>query len=66
MNPEPNDASRPAGPDRASEERSPADSGPLMLHAADLFKTGPEILIEHNGDIYRLRLTGRGKLILNK
>lgn len=31
-----------------------------------LFKGAREIEIEHNGEIYRLRITRQGKLILNK
>jgi hemin uptake protein HemP len=32
----------------------------------ELLKGGRELLIEHAGQIYRLRLTRHGKLILNK
>jgi len=32
----------------------------------DLFKEHTEIVIEHNGDEYRLRITSNGKLILTK
>lgn len=32
----------------------------------DLFNGSREIEIEHNGEIYRLRITRQGKLILNK
>lgn len=32
----------------------------------DLFQGGHELLIEHHGEVYRLRLTKTGKLILNK
>lgn len=31
-----------------------------------LFAGATEILIQHNGDTYRLRITRNGKLILNK
>jgi hemin uptake protein HemP len=31
-----------------------------------LFKGTREIEIEHNGEVYRLRITRQGKLILNK
>jgi hemin uptake protein HemP len=36
------------------------------LHSTELFGTAREIVIEHAGDEYRLRLTRQGKLILTK
>ena len=36
------------------------------LHSEELFGTAREIVIEHAGDEYRLRLTRQGKLILTK
>jgi hemin uptake protein HemP len=36
------------------------------LKSQDLFKGGHEIVIEHHGAEYRLRLTRNDKLILNK
>ncbi|HEY0981777.1 hemin uptake protein HemP [Schlesneria sp.] len=33
---------------------------------ADLSRAGREVLIEHEGQMYRLRTTRNGKLILNK
>jgi hemin uptake protein HemP len=36
------------------------------LDSKDLFGTAREIVIEHAGDEYRLRLTRQGKLILTK
>jgi hemin uptake protein HemP len=36
------------------------------LHSSELFGTAREIVIEHAGDEYRLRLTRQGKLILTK
>ena len=33
---------------------------------ADLSRAGTEVLIEHEGQTYRLRTTRNGKLILNK
>ncbi len=32
----------------------------------DLFESGNELQIEHRGEIYTLRLTSKGKLILTK
>jgi len=34
------------------------------LHSTELFSTGREVVIEHAGEEYRLRLTRQGKLIL--
>ncbi|MDI1279149.1 hemin uptake protein HemP [Methylobacter sp.] len=36
------------------------------LNSAELFGTGNEVVIEHAGEEYRLRLTRQGKLILTK
>ena len=36
------------------------------LNSAELFGTGHEVVIEHAGEEYRLRLTRQGKLILTK
>jgi hemin uptake protein HemP len=36
------------------------------LHTEQLFQNGRELVIEHRGEEYRLRLTRNDKLILNK
>ncbi|MDP2097733.1 MAG: hemin uptake protein HemP [Methylobacter sp.] len=36
------------------------------LNSTELFGTGREVVIEHAGEEYRLRLTRQGKLILTK
>lgn len=36
------------------------------LNSADLFGAAREVVIEHAGEEYRLRLTRQGKLILTK
>ncbi|MGB0956258.1 MAG: hemin uptake protein HemP [Panacagrimonas sp.] len=36
------------------------------LHSDQLFAHGNELIIEHRGEEYRLRLTRNDKLILNK
>ena len=36
------------------------------LRSAELFGTAREVVIEHAGEEYRLRLTRQGKLILTK
>jgi hemin uptake protein HemP len=47
----------------------PADSrheSPGTVNSRDLLQGGRELLIDHAGEIYRLRLTRNGKLILHK
>ncbi len=38
----------------------------LRLNSTELFGTAQEVIIEHAGEEYRLRLTRQGKLILTK
>ncbi|MEZ5647773.1 MAG: hemin uptake protein HemP [Alphaproteobacteria bacterium] len=40
--------------------------GQLRLNSRSLFASNREVIIEHEGSDYRLRLTGNGKLILTK
>jgi hemin uptake protein HemP len=37
-----------------------------ILESRDLFRGQTEILISHEGAIYRMKITRQGKLILNK
>jgi hemin uptake protein HemP len=58
-------------PLREAEVRSPAGEnsrGPAipLFRSQDLFGRGREILIEHGGFFYRLRVTHSNKLILTK
>jgi hemin uptake protein HemP len=59
-------------PLRIAEFRSPGGqdsaAGPAipLLRSRDLFGRAREILIEHDGSYYRLRLTHSNKLILTK
>ncbi|WP_417851023.1 hemin uptake protein HemP [Thalassoglobus sp.] len=46
------------------EQKLPCANG--VYNSCDLFKERTEITICHNGECYRLRLTRKGKLILNK
>ena len=36
------------------------------IRSEDLFQKAQEVIIEHEGEIYRLRITRNGKLILTK
>lgn len=44
----------------------PAGRAPRRLHSQDLLGQDRELEIEHAGQLYRLRLTQLGKLILTK
>lgn len=46
--------------------RSGGDATIPILSSRDLMRGGREILIEHDGQHYRLRRTRQGKLILTK
>lgn len=48
--------------------RPPVSSRPQLprLRSEDLFRSSQELIIEHQGQEYRLRLTRNDKLILNK
>ena len=56
-------------PDQSAprEESAPAQHDrPVIVDARELLRGGREIWIEHDGVRYRLRLTRRNKLILQK
>ena len=59
-----------SGPDEPEEQASqllaPGSQASLKYTTGDLFKGLNEILIEHRGAKYRLRITKSGGLILNK
>jgi hemin uptake protein HemP len=45
---------------------TPAPSTRRMVKSSDLLAGRKELLIEHNGGVYSLRETSKGKLILTK
>ena len=49
---------RPTPPDSASEEQ--------VVDSRDLLRGKRELQISHEGEVYRLRVTRNGRLILNK
>ena len=61
--PNPNDGNK--GPKFASVNMD-AKSLPKIISFESLSRCGDEIWIENNGQIYRLRRTKQGKLILTK
>lgn len=44
----------------------PKQPGPRQLKVSELMAGDREVLLEHEGQIYHLRLTANGKLILTK
>jgi hemin uptake protein HemP len=71
----PDTAPPPARPEPSAMARTPAGArsdpptimtAPRRLHSRDLLGQGRELEIEHAGQLYRLRLTQLGKLILTK
>lgn len=44
----------------------PPKAAPRRLHSRELLADAQEVIIEHEGDDYRLRCTSKGKLILTK
>lgn len=58
------DPSPAASPLTLEHERRNGQPG--VIRAERLFRGGQEILIDHQGETYRLRITKNGKLILTK
>jgi hemin uptake protein HemP len=56
--------------DAGQNTRSPSAAGSpsprRQIRSDDLFVGGREVLIEHAGELYSLRQTSKGKLILTK
>lgn len=50
-----------AKPPRAGKDDAERDP---RVHSRDLLRAGRQLIIEHDGREYRLRLTSNGKLIL--
>lgn len=46
--------------------RNKSEKAVAVLSSEDLLGGRPEVMIEHKGDLYRLRHTRQGKLILTK
>jgi hemin uptake protein HemP len=47
-------------------DRTPDRRGPATISSSDVLRGEREVLIDHQGEIYRLTLTRSGKLILHK
>lgn len=55
-----------AGEDNPRKEESSVPNLPKIIRFDSLARCGEEVWIENNGQIYRLRKTKQGKLILTK
>jgi hemin uptake protein HemP len=51
---------------RVPDAGAPPKGEPRIVQARELFTSGPEVIIVHNDERYRLRVTSKGKLILTK
>ena len=56
----------PRGPKPRSVPAAPNPATTPVVDSSALLRDGRELLIRHNGEHYRLRLTQAGKLILTK
>lgn len=61
-----NDASQPCNPPVPQAGEQFELEGGQVYSSGDLFKDRNEIRIQHAGEIYRLRITRSGGLLLNK
>ncbi|MGM9516533.1 hemin uptake protein HemP [Roseateles sp. DB2] len=64
--PTPSSLVTPPLPPQACAPRATPGSAPRRLQSRDLLGQDRELEIEHAGQLYRLRLTQLGKLILTK
>lgn len=48
------------------DAQKPAVSEEVQVDSHDLFRGRQEVQIRHEGEVYRLRVTRNGRLILNK
>ena len=61
------DRGKPIILDRANAKEPPGSVAEARtLSSADLFSGAKEVVIDHQGERYRLRCTSKGKLILTK
>jgi hemin uptake protein HemP len=51
---------------QATRPSAPQTLSPSRLTVRDLMKGAREVLLEHNQQDYRLRITSKGRLILTK
>lgn len=58
---------QPTNPDRADRQRPPVDPAQQpVVDSQDLLRDRRELRIRHAGELYVLRVTRNGRLILNK
>jgi hemin uptake protein HemP len=51
---------------RKSEETLPSNARPRRLKVSEILAGNREVILEHGGQDYRLRITANDKLILTK
>lgn len=56
----------PPPPPRSPASPGVVDADPAALDSRLLFRGRQEVQIRHDGEVYRLRVTRNGRLILNK
>jgi hemin uptake protein HemP len=54
-----------AGTERRTKDEHQG-TPPRIVESSDVFRGRNEVMIRHEGAIYRLKITRQGKLILNK
>ncbi|GGC51719.1 hemin uptake protein HemP [Chelatococcus reniformis] len=57
---------RPRPPATTAAPAGKEPTEPRIIEARELFTDGREVIIVHNDERYRLRVTSKGKLILTK
>lgn len=57
---------RPEDPAQPEPDKTPSPDSRRSIPSEELLAGSPEVLIVHDGQTYRLRVTRSGKLILHK
>lgn len=60
------DPDRTPPPTHSEPGATPLPEGTVSISSRELLQGAREVLIDHEGETYRLRLTRNGKLILHK
>lgn len=58
------DRAKSKSPDKSASDRDKTKAAPQRLRSSELFAGAREIVIDHDGRLYQLRITQNGKLIL--
>jgi len=49
-----------------TKPQTAAEKQPRIIHSSELMGNDKTVVISHDGQLYKLRITGRNKLILQK